>query len=175
MGRLEKQLDPHTGPLAQLALDLRDLRRRAGAPTYREMSKAAGYSPSALSAAASGANLPSAQVLAAYVRACGGDAEEWLLRRAEIACLTTASIRTPAPAAAPSAVSEPEPEPEPTRHRDIRRRQRLARRAAGLLAAALVGSMATVVPMAVWGAPSCITTDHGRPAPAANCHPLTAR
>lgn len=161
MGRLEKQLDPGSGPLARLAHDLRDLRRKAGAPTYREMSKTAGYSPSALSAAASGANLPSATVLAAYVRACGGDAEEWLLRRAEIARVVNA----------PSAVPAPEPAPHP----GIRRRQRLARRAAGLLAAAIVGSMATVVPMAVWGAPSCLTTDHGRPAPTANCHPLSAR
>jgi transcriptional regulator with XRE-family HTH domain len=169
MGRLEKQLDPHSGPLAQLALDLRDLRRQAGAPTYREMSKAAGYSPSALSAAASGANLPSASVLGAYVRACGGDTEEWLLRRADVARMMSA----PAPARAAAVPEKTNPEPAP--HPRILRRQRLPRRAAGLLAAAIVGSMATVVPMAVWGAPSCMTTDHGRPAPTANCQPLSAR
>lgn len=133
------------------------------------MSKAAGYSPSALSAAASGANLPSAAVFAAYVSACGGDTEEWLLRRAEIAGMMTATAT-----AAPAVVPE-HPTPEPAPHPHTLRRQRLARRAAGLLAAAIVGSMASVVPMAVWGAPSCLATDHGRPAPAANCHPLSTR
>ncbi|GAA1965592.1 helix-turn-helix domain-containing protein [Catenulispora subtropica] len=169
MGRSEKQLDPQSGPLARLAVDLRELRRQAGGPTYREMSRTAGYSPSALSAAASGANLPSAGVLTSYVRACGGDVEEWLRRRAEVAAIA----RTPASAVIPAQDAKQEREPLQERRLDRRlpRRRRFARRTAGLLAAAIVGSMATVVPMAVWGAPSCLTTDHGRPAPAANCQP----
>lgn len=165
MGRSEKQLDPQSGPLAQLAVDLRELRHQAGGPTYREMSRTAGYSPSALSAAASGANLPSAGVLTAYVRACGGDVDEWLRRRAGAAHVADA----PTSAAVEAPASEPLPEPH------LARRYRFARRTAGLLAAAIVGSMATVVPMAVWGAPSCLTTDHGRPVPATSCHPLPSR
>jgi len=160
MGRLEKQLDPQTGPLAQLAVDLRELRRKAGAPTYREMSRAAGYSPSALSAAASGANLPSESVLSAYVRVCGGDVDEWLARRAEAADTRTASTIATAP-------------PPPAERPRVPLRQRFARRTAGLLAAAIMGSMATVVPMAVWGAPSCLTSGHGS-APTGNCQPVTA-
>lgn len=166
MGRLEKQLDPQTGPLAQLAVDLRELRRKAGSPTYREMSRAAGYSPSALSAAASGANLPSESVLSAYVRVCGGDVDEWLARRAEAADTRNAHRLVAAP--------PPHPLPQPSDRPRVPLRQRFARRTAGLLAAALMGSMATVVPMAVWGAPSCLTSDHGHPAPTGNCQPVTA-
>src|SRR5262249_54784495 len=136
MGRLEKQLDPQTGPVAQLAVDLRELRRKAGSPTYREMSRVAGYSPSALSAAASGANLPSESVLSAYVRVCGGDVEEWLTRRAEAADPTSGRAPVAAPLAQPS-----------TERPRVPIRQRFARRTAGLLAAAIMGSMATVVPM----------------------------
>jgi transcriptional regulator with XRE-family HTH domain len=189
MGRLEKQLDPRTGPLARLAVDLRELRRQAGGPTYREMSRVAGYSPSALSAAASGAALPSAGVLTSYVRACGGDVDVWLRRRAEVARVASASAVVDVPPealdpldpvnalSAPDVLEALDPSPAPDRHPKPRlaRRHRFARRTAGLLAAAIVGSMATVVPMAVWGAPSCLTTDHGRPAPAATCQPASAR
>ena len=175
MGRLEKQLDPRSGPEARLAVDLRELRRLAGAPTYREMSKAAGYSPSALSAAASGAGLPSVGVLTGYVRACGGDVEAWCRRRAEVALVVTAPVTAMASVAAipePAAATEV---PESVATLRVRpRKLSFSRRAAGLLAAAVVGSLATVMPMAIWGAPSCMTSDHGRPVPAANCHQLSA-
>lgn len=168
MGRSEKQLDPQAGPLARLAVDLRELRRKAGAPTYREMSRIAGYSPSALSAAASGANLPSAGVLASYVRACGGDVEAWLQRRADVArAAHTDAVSTPQPIPIAESASTPAP--------SLPRRHRLARHAAGLVAAAIVGSMATVVPMAVWGAPSCLTSDHGHEAPTRSCQPYSVR
>jgi hypothetical protein len=166
MGRSEKQLDPRSGPLARLAVDLRELRRQAGGPTYREMSKAAGYSPSALSAAASGAILPSATVLASYVRACGGDVDHWLRRRTETAL---AMHQESAQASVTAAAPDPSPAPRTAR------RPRLAHRVAGLLAAAIMGSLATVVPMAVWGAPSCLTGDHSHPAPAATCQPPADR
>ncbi|WP_194894426.1 XRE family transcriptional regulator [Catenulispora pinisilvae] len=169
MGRLEKQLDPQGGPEARLAVDLRELRRLAGAPTYREMSKAAGYSPSALSAAASGAGLPSVGVLTGYVRACGGDVEAWCRRRAEVALVVTAPVIAVTEPAAAAEVSEPV-----ATARVRRRKLSFGRRAGGLLAAAIVGSLATVMPMAIWGAPSCMTSDHGQPVPAANCHQLSA-
>lgn len=203
MGRLEKQLDPQSGPVARLAVDLRELRRLAGAPTYREMSKAAGYSPSALSAAASGAGLPSVGVLTGYVRACGGDVadiEAWCRRRAEVALVvgapaavkvalpssvasgtaTTVRARVAAPEPAAAAAVAETAEASETQQlaaatRRIRpRKLSFGRRAAGLLAAAVVGSLATVMPMAIWGAPSCMTSDHGQAVPTANCHQLSA-
>jgi hypothetical protein len=166
MGRLEKHLDPQTGPLAQFASELRDLRRLVGTPTYREMSRAAGYSPSALSAAASGASLPSTGVLSAYVKACGGDIEEWLAKRTAVGVVLAMPVAVPTPSATPIPLPEtPRATPAP------RMRQPWTRRFAGLLAAAVIGSLATVVPMAIWGAPACLTPDSGLPGPpAASCH-----
>lgn len=77
MPRPEASLDRATGPLAEFALSLRELRVAAGMPTYRTLSKRAGYSPSTLSEAASGLRRPSLDVLLAYVGACGGDAQIW--------------------------------------------------------------------------------------------------
>lgn len=179
MGRHEKQLDTGAGPLALFAGELRQMRRAAGSPTYREMSKAARYSPSALSAAASGALLPSEGVVAAYAEACGQDGAVWVARRAVVrAGLEGEAVRDAAeglpPDADPDAV-DPGPaqastsgRPHPTRPRPARRH-----RAAGMLAAAVLGSLATVLPMAVWGAPSCLVHEH--PAPAATCHSTPAR
>lgn len=84
MGRREKDLDPSAGPVAEFAAGLRDLRQRAGL-TYRQLAARAHYSPSALSQAASGARLPNPSVVLAYVRACGGDEEEWRRRWARVA------------------------------------------------------------------------------------------
>ena len=174
MGRLEKQLDPQAGPLAQLACDLRELRRIAGSPTYREMSSVAKYSPSALSAAAGGAALPTEGVLAAYVAACGGDARDvdaWLERRARVLATMdrlTAGDGDPvrsAPGDAPSAAA--------VLSAPVKRRRRYLRhRAVGMVAAMMLGSIATIVPMAIWGAPSCLGDGQGHPVPAANC-PMT--
>jgi transcriptional regulator with XRE-family HTH domain len=81
MGRQERQLEP--GPLRDFAYDLRMLRSRSGL-TYRELARRAGYSASALSAAASGQALPSLDVLLAYAGACGADAEDWQRRWEEL-------------------------------------------------------------------------------------------
>jgi hypothetical protein len=155
MGRREKHLDPDTGPLSQFASDLRGLRHAAGGATYREMSKSAGYSPSALSAAASGANLPSAGVLSAYVRVCGGDVDDWLAKRSAVSA-TLAQAR---------ATSTDTPRAPTRQPRRLPWRQRVA----GLTAAAVLGSLATVVPMAVWGAPACLTQNPAHPSPVATC------
>ncbi|WP_372472293.1 nSTAND1 domain-containing NTPase [Jidongwangia harbinensis] len=60
-----------------LATELRDLRRRAGNPGYRELASEAGYSVAALANAAGGRHLPSLPVTLAFVRACGGDPVVW--------------------------------------------------------------------------------------------------
>ncbi len=62
-----------------LAVRLRQLRKEAGAPTYRQMAARVHYSPSTLAAAAAGKRLPSREVVAAYVSACGAEPEPWLL------------------------------------------------------------------------------------------------
>ncbi|MFI7128630.1 hypothetical protein ACIBQ1_23215 [Nonomuraea sp. NPDC050153] len=74
-GRRERPVPP--GPLRDFAQGLRDLRGAAGNPSYRAMERKAGYSASALSAAAAGDRLPSLAVTQAYVGACGGDQDEW--------------------------------------------------------------------------------------------------
>lgn len=83
MGRTAKPLDPHGGPVARFALDLRELRRQAGDPTYGSMARRCGLSKSALAAAAGGERLPSERVLDAYVAVCGGDVETWRTRLRE--------------------------------------------------------------------------------------------
>ncbi|MFD7607691.1 hypothetical protein ACFWAN_46160 [Streptomyces mirabilis] len=56
---------------------MRKLRAEAGSPTYRMMARRAGQGASTLSQAAAGERLPTLPVVLAYVRACGGDEEEW--------------------------------------------------------------------------------------------------
>ncbi|MGC7096355.1 hypothetical protein ACPZ19_16895 [Amycolatopsis lurida] len=77
MARGERPLDAADTPLGRLAAELRELRRAAGGPTYRELAERAGYSMAALSKAASGRALPSLTITLAYVRACGGDVGQW--------------------------------------------------------------------------------------------------
>ncbi|MBN6040009.1 helix-turn-helix domain-containing protein [Amycolatopsis sp. 195334CR] len=59
------------------AADLRELRRKAGSPPYRELARRSHFSSTTLSDAAGGRRLPSLDVTLAYVRACGGDVEQW--------------------------------------------------------------------------------------------------
>lgn len=80
MGRPERPIDPAAGPLQQLAYDLRQLRQAAGKPSYRQLSRRAQYSVTALSEAAGGEVFPTWEVTLAYVLACGGDREEWEAR-----------------------------------------------------------------------------------------------
>lgn len=107
VGRSELPVDPTQGPLQRFAAELQSLRREAGEPTYRTMSRTAGMSPSALSQAAKGNRLPTLQATLAFVRACGGDGaaerrwrERWEQVREEMA-------RNPAPT--PPATRRPEP------------------------------------------------------------------
>lgn len=77
MARPERPLDPAMGPVARLAFELREMRRRAGNPSYRELARLARFSPSTLSTAASGRALPTREVTRAFAQACGEDPAEW--------------------------------------------------------------------------------------------------
>ena len=88
MGRPERELDATAGPVQRFAVELRALRNNAGRPSYRQMSKVAGYSVTALSEAAGGDQLPSLPVALAYVRACGGNVDKWEERWRAVAAET---------------------------------------------------------------------------------------
>ena len=77
MPRREKELHEFEGPVPRFALGLRELRRRAGSPTYRQLSARTHFSASTLSVAASGWRLPTREVALAYARSCGADTAEW--------------------------------------------------------------------------------------------------
>jgi WD40 repeat protein len=91
MPRQERPLDVGDSALLRFARELRALRERAGRMTYRELSARAHYSEAALSQAAGGRKLPSLPVTLAYVRACGGSAQEWERRWHETALAITPS------------------------------------------------------------------------------------
>lgn len=99
MGRPERPIDPGQGPVSAFAHDLRRLRQAAGSPSYRELARLAHFSATALSAAASGASLPSLAVTLAYVRACGGDVADWEERWTEVSGSTTSTVPGVVPAA----------------------------------------------------------------------------
>ncbi|MEV6949560.1 helix-turn-helix domain-containing protein [Streptomyces sp. NPDC051172] len=92
-GRPESPLDPSTGPVARFAAELRKLRAEAGSPTYRVMAQRAGQGTSTLSQAAGGERLPTLPVVLAYVRACGGNQEEWEERWRQAAAEAAAQPR----------------------------------------------------------------------------------
>ena len=77
MSRPERPIDPGSGPVAQFAHALRELRNRAGCPTYREMQDRSGVSYASLSRAAAGRRLPTWSVTCGFVLACCGDPDEW--------------------------------------------------------------------------------------------------
>jgi hypothetical protein len=76
-GRPQRPVDPDSGPVAKLAWELRELRARAGSPSYRTLAKKAHYAASTLADAAKGNRLPTLEVTLAYVLACGEDAATW--------------------------------------------------------------------------------------------------
>ena len=122
MGRPEKPVDFSGGSVARFANELRRLREDAGRPTYRDMARCALYSASVLSSAANGHRLPTLHVALAYVRACGGDVEEWRHRWTEaqredtgpIGSQAARSVRVlPSPSASriPSSLASPSSPP----------------------------------------------------------------
>lgn len=94
MPRGERPLGPGDRILVAFAQDLRQLRERAGLPTYRELSARAHFSAAALSEAAGGRKLPSLAVTIAYVAACGGDTAEWETRWQHTAAQLTVAAKT---------------------------------------------------------------------------------
>ena len=60
-----------TGPVAELARELRRIRDRAGQPPYRDLAQAALTSSTVLNDAAAGRACPTWEVVEAFVRACG--------------------------------------------------------------------------------------------------------
>jgi transcriptional regulator with XRE-family HTH domain len=89
MVRRESPLDPSKGALQSFVHDLNSLRETKGL-TYRQLAAKAGYSRTTLSDAAKGQDLPTEDVVRAYVGACGGDEEEWARRRREVNALLSA-------------------------------------------------------------------------------------
>lgn len=77
MGRPERPVNPGSGPVAELAAALRELRRTAGKPSYRRLATRAHFSPATLARAAAGNTLPSLEVTLAYATACGAQRGMW--------------------------------------------------------------------------------------------------
>ncbi|RRR96524.1 helix-turn-helix domain-containing protein [Glycomyces terrestris] len=84
MPRFEKPIDSEHQQVAEFAQELRELRHRAGTPSYRRLAVTTGYSPSTLAKAASGSRMPTLPVVLAYVRACGGNIRRWRFRWHEL-------------------------------------------------------------------------------------------
>ncbi|MFL6122416.1 helix-turn-helix domain-containing protein [Actinophytocola sp.] len=80
MPRPERPVDPAKGAIQEFAVALRELRERAGGPTYRSLAERTGLSVSTLADAAGGRRLPTFAVAVAYAVACGGDEHEWAAR-----------------------------------------------------------------------------------------------
>ncbi|MFE0154918.1 XRE family transcriptional regulator, partial [Nonomuraea sp. NPDC059007] len=84
MPRPERPLEGDDPEVLRFAADLRLLRAKAGDLTYRQMARRAHYAAATLSEAASGRRLPTLAVTLAYVRACGGEPQEWERRWREL-------------------------------------------------------------------------------------------
>ena len=102
--RPERALDPEADPLQRFAFELRQLRRRAGGPTYRELARRANYSATVLAEAAGGVRLPTLAATLAYVVACGGDQSEWESRWRALAAVAGAGGTAPGAAELPGTV-----------------------------------------------------------------------
>src|SRR5262245_20315868 len=113
MGRPMRPVNPADGAVQQFAAGLRELRERAGNPTFRQLAKQAHYSATTLSVACSGKVLPSLDVTLALVRACHGAEDIWRRRWRDVA----------GPSKATSSRSGPVwPELTPARARSLIRR-----------------------------------------------------
>jgi hypothetical protein len=96
-GRPERPVDPDNSPQDALASTLRKLREDSGSPSYRVMAKRVPYSASTLARAASGDSLPHRDLALAYVRACGGNEDEWRSRWDAAAVASTPCTQDQAP------------------------------------------------------------------------------
>lgn len=92
--------DP-TGDIAEFGYQLRQLRQKSGY-SYAELARRTYYSRAALHAADHGYQLPTAEVVRAYVGACQGDVKSFLEQRDRIAAsrkATAGQTEAPQPAA----------------------------------------------------------------------------
>lgn len=141
--------------VAAFAAQLRELRDRAGRPSYRRLAQLAHYSHTALSQAAAGQSLPSLAVTQAFVRACGGDVEEWSARWREV----DQAVRPP---------GEPPRPPVQGPVRADSRRQPAAGwlRAKGRIAAAAIATAACIIAVVLWiTGPAAMTSQPGQAPP----------
>ena len=82
------------------AARLRELRAKAGSPSFRHLAKLTNYSSSTLADATSGRRLPTEPVLKALVTACGADPAPWLEELRRIAITGSADTSEADPPAA---------------------------------------------------------------------------
>lgn len=71
-------------PLAEFTAALRELRQRAGNPTFRTMSRRAEVSPATLHRVEVGRQIPTREAVLAYVGACDGDQDLWRHQHREL-------------------------------------------------------------------------------------------
>ena len=106
MGRRERPLREADGPLSAFAAGLRSVRAAAGSPSYQTLAARTHFSIATLSRAAAGNTLPSREVTAAFVTACGGDVSYWLAELARVRSLLSHYGQVPD---AGRALSNPDP------------------------------------------------------------------
>jgi hypothetical protein len=80
MPRSLRPLDPGAGPAQAFAAELRKLWEEAGRPTFLQMARKTGKSRTAMAEAVGGDHLPSWETIVAFVKACGGNSNEWRVR-----------------------------------------------------------------------------------------------
>lgn len=151
--------DPAAMSVAGFAAQLRELRDRAGRPSYRRLAQLAHYSHTALSQAAAGQSLPSLAVTQAFVRACGGDVEEWSARWREV----DQAVRPPGEPPHPSApsASAPSPARAHSRWQATAGGLRVRIAAAGMAAACITA----VVVLLLTVGPAAVTSQSGQAPP----------
>lgn len=101
MGRRMRPLNPADGVVERFACEMRALRAAAGELPFRTMARRCDASKSALAAALAGHELPSERVMAAFVIACGGDAQWWSDRLAQARSQLEAESVEPMPGERP--------------------------------------------------------------------------
>lgn len=165
MGRPERPVNASLNTYHAFAHDLRQLRVNAGAPPYRVLAAQAHYSKATLARAASGHGLPSLDVTLAYVRACGGDPEQWERRWHELAATGAQgphgeTTHKPLPAVT-STTTDHEVTRRPRRPTAIRRRR--SRTAAIALLLAVLGAAAVLFGRSHHNTPPILATPAGGP------------
>jgi hypothetical protein len=173
MARRPRLVDPTAGPIEAFAHDLRELREKAGNPTYRTLARKAGYSPSTLSEAACGQRLPSLSVTLAYVGACGGDLDEWRVRWHDLAATKANSSAQATGPTGPTDPIDPAPPGQSASQRSHPRRQ--VRSSLPVVALGVTVVVAAVIVLTRPGAPADQRGQSGCPSVDASAGAFTGR